>query len=354
MNLFVTYSGALGGAERLLVDSPPQRPESAAWRARRAPLADAAAAAGIRVFTLHRGRLELRGRRREPALAAARPRSPTRGSCGGWLATCDPDLVVACGGCARRWRRCARRAHLAVTVSRAQRPAPRPAVGRAVSCAAAPAQTLVVVLSRAIAPELDGPAGRAGCVWSSSTPGSTSSAWSARRRRRPRAAGGRGARARSSAGRPRAGAGGLALARRTLPELRLRFVGRADSAATRRCATACDRPRRTSPTWPGASSSPGFEPDPPRDAGARDLPAALRDRVSRSGSPCWRRWPRGGRRSSPPPAGRPRSSTPRAACSIRPATRRRRPRALVDVCSAIPSAPRRMGRRRTRAGRAQL
>ncbi len=72
MVLFASYSGAFGGAERLLVQFAGGLPGECALACPEGPLAAAARAAGLRVLPLPERRLELRASAAERALAFGR------------------------------------------------------------------------------------------------------------------------------------------------------------------------------------------------------------------------------------------------------------------------------------------
>jgi GT2 family glycosyltransferase/glycosyltransferase involved in cell wall biosynthesis len=94
--LFVSYSGVLGGAERLLVDYASCWPGTCALACPPGPLADAAAAAGVHVFPRPRRSLVLRGSPRERLNAAARLAAHAL-EVRALARSLDPDLVVAWG-----------------------------------------------------------------------------------------------------------------------------------------------------------------------------------------------------------------------------------------------------------------
>jgi len=150
--LFVSYSGVLGGAERLLVDIAGGLPQAPALACPEGPLADAARAAGLPVFALRARALELRGRPAERARAAKRLAAHTR-EVRRVVRALGPELVIAWG----------MRSAIACTLGGALgRPVvfhhndllPGAAVGALVRAAAARAD-LVVASSHAIARDLD-------------------------------------------------------------------------------------------------------------------------------------------------------------------------------------------------------
>ena len=330
--LFVSYSGAFGGAERAADRLRARRstascclacPEGAARRRARArpgcrvfALRGApprAARGGVADRLLAAGRLA--GHARELRAAGARPRARR------WWSP---------GGCARR-SRCAARPRLPVrrssssttTCSRAARSAPlvRRAAARAdagASCRRGP--------SPAARPRRQPGRGSASCH-----PGVDVDRFAATA---PPAqpAGGAGARRAGRLEAPRAGArGGRARAARSDPSCGCGSSARRCAATATALLDAAARARARGPTSRARSSSPARSPTR-AGARARDLPAALRRRASRSGWPCSRRSPPAARWSRPRPPDRPRSSTSRCGHPVRARRRRaRRPRALVDV-----------------------
>ena len=70
MVLFASYSGALGGAERLLIEWARRSRGDGRLACPEGPFAAAARAAGVRVFPIRARSLALRGGVRERALAA--------------------------------------------------------------------------------------------------------------------------------------------------------------------------------------------------------------------------------------------------------------------------------------------
>lgn len=92
--LFVSYSGALGGAERLLLDWAEAVPDGVALACPAGPLAESARGRGIGVLGLRARRLELRGSARERVGAFARIAGQAREIRAAVRAT-DPRCVVA-------------------------------------------------------------------------------------------------------------------------------------------------------------------------------------------------------------------------------------------------------------------
>jgi hypothetical protein len=81
MVLLVSYSGTLGGAERLIVDWASALRTERCIACPEGPFADAARAAGIRVFTIRTRSLEMRRSVRARALAPLRHAHDDRGAC---------------------------------------------------------------------------------------------------------------------------------------------------------------------------------------------------------------------------------------------------------------------------------
>jgi glycosyltransferase involved in cell wall biosynthesis/GT2 family glycosyltransferase len=94
--LFVSYSGVLGGAERLLLDYATTLPGERWVACPPGPLADAAGAAGLRVLPLAARSLVLRGGLREQGRAAARLAAHAA-EIRRLARSLRPDLVVAWG-----------------------------------------------------------------------------------------------------------------------------------------------------------------------------------------------------------------------------------------------------------------
>ena len=159
----MSYSPALGGAERILVDLASDVTGEVVLAAPPGPLAEAAGAAGLRLVPLRARSLELRARPRDRAAAPPRLLGLAR-ELRETLAALRPRLVVA-------WNMRALLASVPALASVRPRPPlvfqhndllPGPAIGAAVRTAAGRAR-LTVCLSRAIARDLD-PGGRLGRV----------------------------------------------------------------------------------------------------------------------------------------------------------------------------------------------
>ena len=155
MLLFVSYSGTLGGAERLLIGWALAVDGERVLACPEGPLADAARADGIRVLALRERSLELRRSARERTLALARLVAHRR-ELRALVGALDPDVVVLAG------MRSAI-AGLAIGSLGHGRPAvvfqqsdllPGPAIGRLVRRAARRSD-LTLALSAAVAADLD-------------------------------------------------------------------------------------------------------------------------------------------------------------------------------------------------------
>jgi GT2 family glycosyltransferase/glycosyltransferase involved in cell wall biosynthesis len=246
MILFVSYSGAFGGAERLLVDYASALRGDRWLACPEGPLAAAARAAGLRVFPLPARSLSLRGRRGEPAVAAVRLAAHAR-ELRALAADLDPELIVAWG------------MRTAIAALAAGRPyvfghndlVPGPLVGAAVRRAARHA-VRTLVLSHAIAEDLGRPA-------TVIHPGVDVDAWPAgSESATPPEVVVLGALVGWKA--PELALEALAVARRERPELRLRFVGAPLDGDT----TVLDalRRRAESPDVAGAVAFGGFMAEP--------------------------------------------------------------------------------------------
>ena len=155
MLLFVSYSGTLGGAERLLIGWALAVDGERVLACPEGSLADAARANGIRVLALRERSLELRRSAREHALALARLAAHRR-ELRRLVGSLDPDVVILAG------MRSAI-AGLAIGSLGDGRPAsvfqqsdllPGPAIGRLVRRAARRSD-LTLALSEAVAADLD-------------------------------------------------------------------------------------------------------------------------------------------------------------------------------------------------------
>jgi GT2 family glycosyltransferase/glycosyltransferase involved in cell wall biosynthesis len=94
--LFVSYSGLLGGAERLLIGWALALEDERCIACPEGALAEAARAAGLRVFELRERSLELRGSPRDRVLAGVRLAAHHR-ELRKLVESLRPDIVVLCG-----------------------------------------------------------------------------------------------------------------------------------------------------------------------------------------------------------------------------------------------------------------
>ncbi len=252
MRLLISYSGVLGGAERVLIEVAEALGGECCLACPPGALADAASARGLRVLPLRERPLELRGERlRAVARVAAHAREARS-----LIRSLDPELTVAWG----------MRSAIAVWLARAPRGAPfvvghcdflpGPAIGALVRAAARSAER-VLVLSDAIASDLD-PAGRLGDRIVVVHPGVE-----------PPPADGPPARppevlvlgALVPWKRPDLALEALALARAQMSDLRLRFVGGPLTATGEQLAASLRR-RATEPDLAGAVEFTGPVVDP--------------------------------------------------------------------------------------------
>ncbi len=141
--LFVSYSGLLGGAERLLLDAASGLEAPPALACPEGPLAERARDGGLTVLAIRERPLELRGRR----AAAVLDLLGFRRELARVVEALRPDLVVAWG------MRAALAAQGPRLVFQHNDLLPSPAVGRAVRAAARRADT-VIAASEAISREL--------------------------------------------------------------------------------------------------------------------------------------------------------------------------------------------------------
>jgi GT2 family glycosyltransferase/glycosyltransferase involved in cell wall biosynthesis len=152
MVLFASYSGAFGGAERLLLDFSGSFEVACSVACPEGGLARAARSQGLTVFPLAQRSLRLRGGAHERARAASRLVAHGR-ELRGLVSGLAPDLVIAWG---------MRSAIACLLGSRLRCPVvfqhndllPGPLIGRAVRAAAARAD-MSIALSHAIAGDLD-------------------------------------------------------------------------------------------------------------------------------------------------------------------------------------------------------
>ncbi len=258
--LFASYSGAFGGAERLLVQFAAGLEEDCALACPEGPLAVAARAAGLRVFPIPVRRMELRASATERALAVGR--LVAHGLELRRLARAlGPELVVAWG----------MRSALAWWSSRGPAPfafqhndlVPGPAIGLGVRAAARRA-AVVTAPSRAVAADLD-PGSRLGDRMTVVHPGIDVGRFDGTAQpAAPREVLVLGAVAGWK--RPDVALEAVAIARRSLPELRLRFVGAALDDAGRALVRRL-RSRASEGDLAGAVEFAGATDDPRIDLG---------------------------------------------------------------------------------------
>ncbi len=215
--LLTSYSGALGGAERVLIELAGALEGERYLACPPGPLADAGAASGLRVIPLRPRRLELRGDPRDRLLAPARLAGHGR-ELRRLVRDLDPDLVVACGTRSALALLLAPGARTVPVVFQHNEMLPGPLLGQAVRAAARRAD-LVIVPSRAVAQELGGSASAVvvhpGVDVERFDPGAP--------RAQPPEVLVLGALV--AVKRPELALETAAIARRTRPDLRLRFVG---------------------------------------------------------------------------------------------------------------------------------
>ncbi len=217
--LIGTYAWGLGGAERALVQFASALPAVCHLACPEGPLADAARASGLTVFTLRRRSLRFRGGIRKPALAAAGLAAHAL-ELRRLVANLEPDLVVAWG--MRSGLACLLGPRLPCAVAFQHHDLlPGPVVGAAVRAAAARAD-VVTTHSRTVADDLD-PRGRLGGRLHVVYPGVDGAARAVPRNGSSSEVLVLGAL--TAWKRPDLALEACALARRRCPELRLRFVG---------------------------------------------------------------------------------------------------------------------------------
>jgi GT2 family glycosyltransferase/glycosyltransferase involved in cell wall biosynthesis len=255
--LFVSYSGVLGGAERLLIDIAGGLPHAPALACPEGPLADAARAAGLHVFALRVRALELRGPLAERVLAAQRLAAHAR-EVRRFARALGPELVIAWG----------MRSAIACTLGGAPgRPIvfhhndllPSAAVGALVRAAADRAD-LVVATSHAIARDLD-PHSRLGTPVTVVHPGVDTDRWPVPGPPvQPPEVVVLGALVGWK--RPDLALEAMAVVRRTRPEVRLRLVGAPLPGAREQALLERLRARATTPDLDGAVEFTGAVADP--------------------------------------------------------------------------------------------
>ena len=94
--LMVSYSGILGGAERVLIGCAAALEGEICLACPEGDVAREARGEGIRVFPIRARRLELRGSPRDRLLAGARLVAHSR-EIRSLVRALDPELVLACG-----------------------------------------------------------------------------------------------------------------------------------------------------------------------------------------------------------------------------------------------------------------
>jgi GT2 family glycosyltransferase/glycosyltransferase involved in cell wall biosynthesis len=257
LHLFVTYSGVLGGAERVLLDCASALAGESCLACPEGALAQAARAQGLRVFALPGRRLNLRASTSDRMLAPAR----LAGHAGRLRSLChdlEPDLVVGWG--MRSAIACVAAGTPGAAMAFAHNDLlPGPLIGAVVRLVAARAGA-VIVPSRAVADDLD-PRGRLGAKLHVVHPGVDL----------PQPAPGLPSTppevlvlgAIVGWKRPDLALQACALARRRIPQLRLRFVGAPLDGDD--CALAPLRARADQPDLIGGVEFAGATADPGPD-----------------------------------------------------------------------------------------
>ena len=272
-----SYSGALGGAERILLDVASGLPEPPELALPEGPLAEEARARGLGVFELQERSLVLRASTRNRAAAPLRLAGHAA-ELRALIASANPDAVIAWG----------MRTGLAMPAALgpgARVPLmlhhhdllPGPLVGRAVRAAAARA-SLVVALSECIARDLD-PNGALGARLRIVRPGVDLERFTARDGAAPRSGADAQDRERGCAAlvlgaiepwkRPDLALEATALAARELPGLRVRLVGEPLGPEGRRLLARL-RDRAERPDLRGRVELVGRVPDPERELAEAD------------------------------------------------------------------------------------
>jgi GT2 family glycosyltransferase/glycosyltransferase involved in cell wall biosynthesis len=219
LNLFVTYSSVLGGAERVLLDCASALEGETCLASPEGALARAARAQGLRVFALAARRLNLRTKAQDRLLAPVRLAGHARELRSLWL-DLAPDLVVGWG--MRSAIACTAAGPPGSAIAFAHNDLlPGPLIGAAVRLVAARAGA-VVVPSQAVAGDLD-PHGRLGGKLHVVHPGVDLPQPTPGLPRQPPEVLVLGAIVYWK--RPDLALEAYGLARRRIPELRLRFVG---------------------------------------------------------------------------------------------------------------------------------
>jgi glycosyltransferase involved in cell wall biosynthesis/GT2 family glycosyltransferase len=254
--LFISYSAAAGGAERLLIDWAAGVSSDALLACPEGPLALQARASGLSTLLLPRRSLELRATA-TTGLRAARALAAHTGDVRRLLSNLEPDLLVAWG----------MRTAIAARLGAGARPyafvhndfAPGRLIGATVRAAAASA-ALVVTPSRAVAEDLD-PLGRLADRLHVIAPGVDVSRFA--KLDEPPADPPEVVALGAVVGWKRLDIAleAVALARRSLPDLRLRVVGAPLDGASDELLRSL-RARATAPDLAGAVSFEGHVADP--------------------------------------------------------------------------------------------
>ena len=261
MILFVSYSGLLGGAERLLIGWALAVEDEALIACPEGPLSESARAAGISVFALRERSLQLRGSPQDRVMASVRLAAHRR-ELRNLIDNLGPDIVVLCG---------MRSAIAGLTLGGPERgPAvvfqdsdllPGPLIGRLVR-GAARRSDLVLALSEAVAVDID-PQRVLGGRLQVVHPGIEVGRFDAGAPpAEPPEVLVLGAIAPSK--RPDLALEAFAIARRAHPELRLRLAGEPLTDSDRQLADAL-RARATQPDLAGSVELMGGVADPARE-----------------------------------------------------------------------------------------
>ncbi len=257
LHLFVTYSGVLGGAERVLLDCASALDGESSLACPEGALAEAARGQGLRVFALPGRRLNLRASARDRALAPARLAGHAR-ELRSLCQDLQPDLVVSWG--MRSAIACVAGMPPGVAIAFAHNDLlPGPLIGVAVRLVAARAG-VVIVPSRAVADDLD-PRGHLGGKLHVVHPGVDLPQPAPGLPRQPPEVLVLGAIVGWK--RPDLALHACALARQSIPQLRLRFVGA--PLAGDDCALAPLRARADLPDLAGGVEFAGATADPGPD-----------------------------------------------------------------------------------------
>ena len=322
----VSYSGLLGGAERVLLEMASGLEEPPLIACPPGPLADAARARGLGVFELRERSLELRRSPLERA-AAARRLAAQAAELRSLVAAVRPDTLVAWGMRAALSTSAVARAPGTRLVVQHNDLLPGPLIGRALRAPRAPSRARRGAFSlRRRATWIRTARSASACA--SFPPGSTSSA--SGRARRPTGSEVLLLGAVEPWKRPDLALEAVALAARELPELRLTVAGEPVGAEGERLLDELAPPRRASrPSRAGDLRGSGCTSPSARSR----LPPACS--TAPSASPTAWSWPRHSQPECrwwhPTPVGRPSCSTATADASMPPAMRPP-PRARSATC----------------------